>query len=188
MNTGTLVLGLINGLTIGLLAVGFVMVFRANRFLNLAHAQLGAVSALLLAKVVNDWNWGWWPSVIGCIAVGVGTGLIVERFTVSVVRRKSKAPVRLMMLTIGVSDILLAITYIPWLTPTSQAPYPEPFNSDFSRRRRCPLRHGCTDHHHGATPLGPFDAVLVHIRSESRSRRRRTIPTRHDCVVFPSTE
>ena len=132
MSTGTLVLGLINGLTIGLLAVGFVMVFRANRFLNLAHAQLGAVSALLLAKVVNDWNWGWWPSLIGCIAVGVGTGLIVERFTVSVVRRKSKAPVRLMMLTIGVSDILLAITYIPWLTPTSQAPYPEPFNSDLS--------------------------------------------------------
>ncbi len=132
MSTGTLVFGLINGLTIGLLAVGFVMVFRANRFLNLAHAQLGAVSALLLAKVVNDWHWGWWPSFIGCVAVGVGTGLVVERFAVSVVRRRSKAPVRLMILTIGVSDILLAVTYIPGLTPTSQAPYPEPFNSHFS--------------------------------------------------------
>jgi ABC-type branched-subunit amino acid transport system ATPase component/ABC-type branched-subunit amino acid transport system permease subunit len=132
MNTGTLVLGLVNGLTIGLLAVGFVMVFRANRFLNLAHAQLGALSALLLAKVVNDWHWGWWPSFIGCAAVGIGTGLAVERFTVSRVRRKSRAPVRLMMLTIGVSDILLALTYIPGLTPTSQAPYPQPFDSQLS--------------------------------------------------------
>ena len=129
MNTGTLVLGVINGLTIGLLAVGFVMVFRANRFLNLAHAQLGAVSALLLAKVVNDWNWGWWESFFACVTVGIVVGLFVEKFAVSVVRRRSRAPVRLMILTIGVSDILLAITYIPGLTPTSQAPYPQPFTS-----------------------------------------------------------
>jgi branched-subunit amino acid ABC-type transport system permease component len=64
MSLGTLVLGLINGLIIGLLAVGFVLVYKANRFLNLAHAQLGAVAALLLAKVVNDWHWGFWPSFI----------------------------------------------------------------------------------------------------------------------------
>jgi branched-subunit amino acid ABC-type transport system permease component len=132
VNTGTLVLGVINGLTIGLLALGFVMVFRANRFLNLAHAQLGAVSALLLAKVVNDWNWAWWESFAGCVAVGIATGLVVEKLVVSVVRRKSKAPVRLMILTIGVSDVLLAVTYIPGLTPTSQAPYPQPFTSHVS--------------------------------------------------------
>src|ERR1700685_4590246 len=132
MNTGTLVLGVINGLTIGLLAVGFVMVFRANRFLNLAHAQLGAVSALLLAKVVNDWNWGWWASFFACVTVGIAVGLLVEKFAVSVVRRRSRAPVRLMILTIGVSDVLLAVTYIPGLTPTSQAPYPQPFTSHVS--------------------------------------------------------
>ena len=81
MTWGTLVLGVINGLTIGLLSVGFVMVYRANRFLNLAHAQLGALSALLMAKVVNDWQWGWWQSFVGCIAVGVITALLVEKFT-----------------------------------------------------------------------------------------------------------
>ncbi len=130
MNTGTLVLGLINGLIIGLLAVGFVLVYKANRFLNLAHAQLGAVAALLLAKVVNDWHWGFWPSFIACMTVGVATGLLVERFVVSVVRRRSKSPVRLMMLTIGVGDVLLALTFVPGLTPTSQAPYPQPFSSN----------------------------------------------------------
>ena len=129
MSAGTLVLGLINGLIIGLLAVGFVLVYKANRFLNLAHAQLGAVSALLLAKVVNDWHWGFWPSFLGCMTVGIATGLLVERFIVSVVRQRSKSPVRLMMLTIGVGDVLLALTFIPGLTPTSQAPYPQPFSS-----------------------------------------------------------
>src|SRR5271169_1668850 len=129
MASGTLILGLINGMIIGLLAVGFVLVYKANRFLNLAHAQLGALSAMLLAKVVNDWGWSWWPSFVACVAVGVGTGLLAERFVVSVVRLKSKAPVRLLMLTIGIGDVLLALTYIPGLTPKSQAQFPEPFAS-----------------------------------------------------------
>lgn len=43
MNAGTAVLGLLNGLTIGLLAVGLELVYKSNRFVNLAHAQLGAL-------------------------------------------------------------------------------------------------------------------------------------------------
>ncbi len=56
---GTLVLGVLNGLTIGLLAVGLVLVYKSNRFLNLAQAQLGTLSALLLAKWVLDLGWSW---------------------------------------------------------------------------------------------------------------------------------
>jgi branched-subunit amino acid ABC-type transport system permease component len=52
--TQTFVLGSIHGLTIGLLAVGLVLVYKANRFINLAHAQLGALSAVLLAKLVIE--------------------------------------------------------------------------------------------------------------------------------------
>ena len=43
MTTGTLVLGVLNGLTIGLLAVGLVLVYKSNRFIYLAHAQLGTI-------------------------------------------------------------------------------------------------------------------------------------------------
>ena len=129
MSSGTIVLGLLNGMIIGLLAVGFVLVYKANRFLNLAHAQLGVLSAVLLAKVVNDWHWNWWLSFFACVAVGIGTGLLVERFIVSAVRRKSNAPVRLLMLTIGAGQVLLALTYIPGLAPKSQASFPEPFTS-----------------------------------------------------------
>ena len=129
MNTGTLILGLLNGSTIGLLAVGFVLVYKSNRFLNLAHAQLGAVSAILLAKVVSDWGWNWWISFVACVAIGVATGMVVERFLVAPVRRRTKAPVRLLMLSIGVSQLLLAITYLPHVAPSSDRPYPQPFVS-----------------------------------------------------------
>jgi branched-subunit amino acid ABC-type transport system permease component len=129
MTSGTIVLGVLNGLIVGLLAVGFVLVYKSNRFLNLAHAQLGAVSAMLLAKAVNDWGANWWLTFVACLAVGVGTGLVVERFLVAPVRRKTKSRVRLLMLTIGVSQLLLAVTYLPRLAPVSQLPFPQPFTS-----------------------------------------------------------
>jgi ABC-type branched-subunit amino acid transport system ATPase component/ABC-type branched-subunit amino acid transport system permease subunit len=110
--------------------VGFVLVYRANRFLNLAHAQLGVLSAVLLLKVVNDWGWNWWVSLVPCVIVGIGTGLLVERFIIAPVRRRTKSPVRLLILTIGVSQVLLAITYVPGLIPTSTAPFPQPFSSN----------------------------------------------------------
>lgn len=130
MTGGTFVLGILNGLIISLLAVGFVLVYKANRFLNLASAQLGVLSALLLLKAVNDWGWNWWLTFIACVAVGVASGVIVERTIVAPVRRRTKSPVRLLILTIGVSQVLLALTYIPGLAPVSQAPFPQPFNSN----------------------------------------------------------
>jgi ABC-type branched-subunit amino acid transport system ATPase component/ABC-type branched-subunit amino acid transport system permease subunit len=128
VSSGTFVLGILSGLIISLLAVGFVLVYRANRFLNLAHAQLGVLSAVLLLKVVNDWGWNWWLSVVPCLIVGIATGLLVERFIIEPVRRRTKSPVRLLILTIGVSQVLLALTYIPGLVPSSSAPFPQPFN------------------------------------------------------------
>jgi ABC-type branched-subunit amino acid transport system ATPase component/ABC-type branched-subunit amino acid transport system permease subunit len=132
VNIGTLVLGLLNGLTIGLLAVGFVLVYKANRFLNLAHAQLGTLSALLLAKLVLDAGLSFWlvfPLVIG---VGIGIGLLVERLLVAPLRARTSSPITLLLLSLGISQLLLAVTYIPSLGPDlSEAPqYPQPFESD----------------------------------------------------------
>ena len=131
MSTGTLVLGLLNGLTIGLLAVGLVLVYKSNRFLNLAHAQMGTLSALLLQKWVLDWGWNWWLSLVLAIAVGVLTGFVVERFLFRPLRRRTTSPVRLLLLSLGVSQILLALTFIPALGPNSTraSVYPQPFTS-----------------------------------------------------------
>ena len=130
MTSGTLVLGLLNGLIIACLAVGFVLVYKANRFLNLADAQLGVLSACCCSRWSTTGVGTGGCSFVGAVAVGIATGLLVERFFVGPVRRRTKAPVRLLILTIGVSQVLLALTYIPGLAPTSQAPFPQPFNSN----------------------------------------------------------
>src|SRR5437660_4121486 len=132
MSLGAWMLGVLNGLTIGLLAVGLVLVYKSNRFLNLAHAQLGTLSALFVAKWVLDWRWSWWVAFILAVAVGVLTGFVVERFLVAPLRARSSSPIRLLLLSLGISQLLLAVTYIPSfnLSPAhSHDPYPQPFGS-----------------------------------------------------------
>jgi ABC-type branched-subunit amino acid transport system ATPase component/ABC-type branched-subunit amino acid transport system permease subunit len=131
MSVGSWVLGLLNGLTIGLLAVGLVLVYKANRFLNLAHAQLGTLSALLLAKWVLDWGWSWWVAFILAVVVGVVTGLLVERFFIGALRKRAATPVRLLLMSVAVSFVLLGLTFVPSLGPdVTKAPmFPQPFNS-----------------------------------------------------------
>jgi ABC-type branched-subunit amino acid transport system ATPase component/ABC-type branched-subunit amino acid transport system permease subunit len=132
VSTGAVVLGVLNGLTIGLLAAGLVLVFKSNRFLNLAHGQLGALSALLLAKWVRDAGWNWWAAFVVAIVLGVATGLAVDRFIVSPLRRRTNSSLRLLLLSLGVSQVLLALTFIPDLNPDASKTtfYPQPFDAD----------------------------------------------------------
>src|SRR5947207_15727726 len=97
--TEAVVLGVIDGLTVGLLATGVVLVYKANRFINLAHAQLGVVPAIVLAKVVIDWGWSWWLALPLCLAIGVATGVVVERTLVRplLARRTPAASMLLLM-------------------------------------------------------------------------------------------
>ena len=131
MSTGSLVIGLLNGLTIGLLAVGLVLVYKSNRFLNLAHAQMGTLSALLLAKWVLDWGWNFWAAFVLALVVGIVTALLIDRFIVGPLRRRTSSPLRLLLVSIGVSQLLLALTFIPDLNPdTSKTTvYPQPFTT-----------------------------------------------------------
>ena len=134
MTAGTIVIGLLNGLTIGLLAVGLVLIYKSNRFINLAQAQLGTLSALLLEKWVLDWGWNWWIACAFAVAVGIVTGIVVQSFFIRTLAKRTKSTVSMLLMTIGVSQILLALTYFPALTPstatTDTEQYPQAFSSD----------------------------------------------------------
>ena len=135
MSTGALVLGVLNGAVVGLLAVGLVLVYRSNRFINLAHAELGAVPSLLLAKLVLNWGWSWWAAAVVAVTVGVGSGLAVDRFIIGRLRAKTSAAVPLLLVSIGVTQILLALTYVPALNPDQNKlntlGYPVPLHTHF---------------------------------------------------------
>ena len=50
----SLILGITSGLTYALLATGLVLIYKSSRYVNFAHGQLGAFSAVLVAKLAND--------------------------------------------------------------------------------------------------------------------------------------
>jgi ABC-type branched-subunit amino acid transport system ATPase component/ABC-type branched-subunit amino acid transport system permease subunit len=128
-----IVLGFVTGLTYGLLAVGIVLVYKTNRFLNFAHAQFGALSALLLAKFVLDWGWAWWVAFPVAIALGGAVGLAVERLVIRRLVRQHRSGITLLLVSIGVSELLLALNYVPALGPNSTRlltkGYPLPFTT-----------------------------------------------------------
>lgn len=135
MNVGAVTLGALDGLLIGLLAVGLVLVYRSSRFLNLAHGALGAMPALVLAKLVIDQSWGYWPSMVVCLCLGAATGVVVERHLVSRLRAKSSSTVAALLLTVGITQLLMFLMVVPGLRPDPTAfrrdGYPLPFDGSF---------------------------------------------------------
>jgi ABC-type branched-subunit amino acid transport system ATPase component/ABC-type branched-subunit amino acid transport system permease subunit len=136
MHLGALTLGVLNGMSYGLLAVGLVLVYRSNKVLNLAHGQLGALSAVLLATFVVNVGMSYWIALPLSLAVGVLTGVAVERLFVDPLRRRTSSAVSQLLLTLGISQLLLALLFIPKLQPDplklSAQHYPVPFHLRFT--------------------------------------------------------
>ena len=101
----SIVIGLVNGATYSLLALGLVLVYRSTKVVNFAHGQLGALGAYVLAKLTLDLDVPYLVALPLVLAAGAAVGALIE---LAVVRRLRDAP-RLILLvaTIGVSQILL---------------------------------------------------------------------------------
>ena len=96
-------LGVVDGLLIGLLALGIVLVYRASGVINFAVGSLGVLSASLLALLVLTYDWPFWPAAIVAVLVG---GLVAAALELSVITRLFRAPrVILLVATIGIAQL-----------------------------------------------------------------------------------
>jgi ABC-type branched-subunit amino acid transport system ATPase component/ABC-type branched-subunit amino acid transport system permease subunit len=97
--------GAMRGLAFGVLAVGVILIYRSSRVINFALGELGALAAALMARLVVNWNWHYYPALVLTVAVGALLGGVID---VIVVRRLAKSPrVVLLVATIGVAQLLL---------------------------------------------------------------------------------
>ena len=134
--TSGLVLGLITGLTTGMLAVGLVLVYKAGRFVNLAHGQLGTLSAVLLATFVLDHGWSWWVAFPVVVTVGIVTGIGVERVVIRRLRAQRRRAITYLLVTIGIGQILLALTFVPAFSPDPTTLFREQYPLPFTIHRQ----------------------------------------------------
>jgi hypothetical protein len=62
--------GVVTGATYGIMAVGIILIYRSTRVINLAIAEMGGLSAALLARMVINWDLAYWLAFVICVLVG----------------------------------------------------------------------------------------------------------------------
>lgn len=96
--------GLVLGLMGSLVALGMALVYRANRVLNFAQAELGTAPTVLAVGLITFSGLSWWLAVPVGLAVALVLGVVVE---LAIIRRFTRAPrLILMVATIGLSQLL----------------------------------------------------------------------------------
>jgi ABC-type branched-subunit amino acid transport system ATPase component/ABC-type branched-subunit amino acid transport system permease subunit len=116
--------GFIDGLSIGLLALGVVLIYRSSRVINFAVGAMGALSAALLALLVIQYHWSFWPAAIAAVLAG---GAFAAAIEATVITRLFTAPrVIVMVATIGIAQLALgAQTALPTVSNAgADTPYP----------------------------------------------------------------
>ena len=85
VSLGILINGAILGMLYALLAFGLILVYRANRIINFAHAGLGLVPAVTALLLVTQRGWPYAASLpvllIGSAVVGGVVELVMRRFS-----------------------------------------------------------------------------------------------------------
>jgi len=104
--------GLVGGLVIGLLAMGIVLIYRSTSVINFAVANMGVPSSALLALMVVNYNFAFWPALFIALLVGTLTGAVLE---LSIIRRLFSSPrVVVLVATIGIAQLL---AFVPLMFP-----------------------------------------------------------------------
>ncbi len=137
MTSGAIVIGVVQGLIIGLLAVGLVLTYKTNKFLNLAHAQFGALAALFMVKLVVDEGWNWWAAALVSIPIGSLLAIATYRLLVRRLLARTKSSAVLLLGSIAAVQLLSGVAILPFFRPSTNAlvdsgGFPSPFEAKVS--------------------------------------------------------
>jgi branched-chain amino acid transport system permease protein len=109
---GVMAFGAIVGLLYAMVAFGLILIYRANRIINFAQAEMGAVSAVMAVLLLKIHHVPYLVALLIAIVSAVVSGWVVE---LVVVRRFARAPrLVLSVATIGVALLFAVIQfYLP---------------------------------------------------------------------------
>lgn len=98
-----LFIGLIEGLSYGLLALGVILVYRTSRVINFAVGSIGTLAASMVPLLVINEEWNYWFAFAAALLTGAAFAAAVE---LTVITRLFTAPrVILVVATIGIAQL-----------------------------------------------------------------------------------
>jgi len=119
-----LLAGVSQGCVYGLVALGFVLIYKATETINFAQGDLMMLGAFFALTASVMMGWPYWAMILFALSVMSVVGMMVERIVLRPVLGYPQFTV--VMITIGVGFVIRGIvTMVPgWGTETHQIPTP----------------------------------------------------------------
>ena len=128
-----IVTGIATGGVYGLIALGFVLIFKATGILNLATGAFMTLGAYICLTVLGQFGAPFWVAFLCTLGFAIVMGIVLERI---ILRPLIGQPIiSVVMVTIGLSSILQGLTHVIWSPEYRSFPEifpPEPLNLGFA--------------------------------------------------------
>jgi branched-chain amino acid transport system permease protein len=117
--------GLMMGSTYALLAVAFVIIYKACKIFNFAQGEVMLLGAFVSWSLLAQLHVGFWPTVLLTVIFAFFLGFVIERFPL---RPMIGEPIlSIIMVTLGLSILFRSVILTAW--GAVLLPYPEIFAS-----------------------------------------------------------
>ena len=104
--------GIAQGCVYGLVAIGFVLIYKATEMVNFAQGDIMMLGAFITITLINDLQWNYFIAVVTAIGVMGLVGLTLER---GLLRRMiGESPFAVLMVTIGLGFVLRSVAGMIW--------------------------------------------------------------------------
>jgi len=128
-----IVTGIATGGVYGLIALGFVLIFKATGILNLATGAFMTLGAYICLTFLGQFGLPFWVAFLGTLGFAIVMGIVLERI---ILRPLIGQPIiSVVMVTIGLSSILQGLTHVIWSPEYRSFPEifpPEPLDLGFA--------------------------------------------------------
>src|SRR5438552_17248341 len=103
--------GLLAGVMYALVALGFVLIYKASGVFNFAQGSMVFFAALTFVSLTER-GWNFWLALVVTLAVMVVLGIATERIVLRPL--VNQPPITLFMATIGLTFVLEGLSQLIW--------------------------------------------------------------------------
>jgi branched-chain amino acid transport system permease protein len=101
---GIVIIGLITGTVTSLLAIGLILIYRTNRFINFAYGSMGSFVGVLAVGMYLQHHWSYWVILPLGVLAGVAVGALIEFLVIR--RFQNSSRLILTVASIGLAQLL----------------------------------------------------------------------------------